>query len=396
MLASPSSTRPLRVAILADFPLSALTGGAVGRGGGQGCTWLPQLALAFQDFPDLEIHWVILDRTIRRTVVFEALGQHFHRVPAGKFSLDLALNYLPARFVLGREIWSIRPDVVHAWGTELIYPSALQDCKCPTILSMQGVLTAYQQIGGLPDNWRWRKMIASEPSFIRAATIVTSESQWGIDKVKAIHPGADCRMVEYGVHPSFYDLEWLPDPHEPYALFVGGADKRKGVDLLIEALKLLPYRNWEVRFAGDPAIQQACDAAGLQKVRCLGLLSWPQMQKQLQGAWCSVLPTRGDTSPNSAKEARVIGLPVVTTRHGGQAGYIMDGINGRIVEPLDAENLAAALADVMNSHERAVTLGKGGHAEDREYLRSGRTAQGFAEIYRQINKGGALSPRAHR
>jgi len=374
----------MRVAILAEFPLSALTGGAVGRGGGQGCTWLPQLALAFQEFNDLEIHWVILDRTIRRTQVIKTLGQHFHRVPAVKFSIDLALNYLPARFVLGREIRRIQPDVVHAWGTESIHPCALRSFEGPSILSMQGVLTEYARIGGLPDDWRWRRLVRSEGAFIRSATIVTSESQWGIDKVKAIHPQADCRMVEYGVHPSFYELEWQPDSQNPYALFVGGADKRKGVDVLIEALKLLPDRNWEMRFAGDPAIQHACDAAGLKNVRSLGLLPWPEMRKQLQGAWCSVLPTRGDTSPNSVKEARVVGVPVVTTTHGGQAGYIMDGINGRIVEPLNAENLATALADVMSSHARAVALGKGRHEEDRRYLHPQRTAQGFAEIYRTV------------
>jgi glycosyltransferase involved in cell wall biosynthesis len=383
----------LRVAILAEFPLSALTGGAVGRGGGQGCTWLPQLALAFQEYTDLEIHWVILDRTIRRSQVIESLGQWFHRVPAVKFSLDLALNYLPARHMLGREIRKIRPDVVHAWGTELIYPAALQDFKGPSILSMQGVLTEYQRIGGLPDDWRWRKMISSEPSFIRSATIVTSESQWGIDKVKAVHPDADCRMVEYGVHPSFYEIQWQPDPEEPYALFVGGADKRKGVDLLIEALKLLPDRRWEMRFAGDATIREACDTAGLQNIRCLGLLPWPAMQAQLQGAWCSVLPTRGDTSPNSVKEARVIGLPVVTSKNGGQAGYIRDGINGRIVEPLNPENLATALADVMDSHERALTLGHGRQEEDREYLHPRRTAEGFAQIYREM--GGEAEAGTH-
>lgn len=385
----------MRIAILAEFPLSALAGGAVGRGGGQGCTWLPQLALAFQEYPDLEIHWVILDRTIRRTQVVEALGQWFHRVPAVKFSVDLALNYLPARFALGRKIRKIKPDVVHAWGTELIYPAALQDFEGPTILSMQGVLTEYQRIGGLPDDWRWRKMAASEPAFIRSATVVTSESQWGIDKVKAIYTVADCRMVEYGVHPSFFDLDWTPDPKTPYALFVGGADKRKGVDILIEALKLMPERNWEMRFAGDPAIQQLCDAAGLQNVCCLGLLPWSEMQKQLQGAWCSILPTRGDTSPNSVKESRVIGVPVVTTKHGGQAGYIMDGINGRIVEPLDSQTLAAALADVMSSHQRAMSLGHGRHEEDRAYLHPKRTADGFAEIYRTVGRGGPAAPTSH-
>lgn len=381
-----SKSRALRVAILAEFPLSALTGGAIGRGGGQGCTWLPQLALAFQEYKDLEIHWVILDRTIRRRVVVEALGQYFHRVPAVKFSIDLALNYLPARFVLGRKIKRIKPDVVHAWGTELIYPAALQDFKGPTILSMQGVLTEYHRIGGLPSDWRWKKMISSEPAFVRSASIITSESQWGIDRVKEIDAKADVRMVEYGVHPSFYDLEWKPDPARPYALYVGGGGTRKGLDVLIEAMKLLPNRQWELRLAGDSSMQDACNTVGLKHVRCMGLLSWADMKNQLQGAWCSVLPTRGDTSPNSVKEARVIGIPVITTRHGGQAGYIQDRINGRLIEPLDAAHLAAALNDVMSSYERATTLGKGRHQEDRAYLHPHRTAEGFVEIYRKLAK----------
>ncbi len=374
----------MRIAILAEFPLSALEGEAVGRGGGQGCTWLPQLALAFRECNDLEIHWVILDRTLRKTVVVESLGQWFHRVPAVKFSVDLALNYLPARRVLGREIRKIQPDVVHAWGTELIYPAALRDFKGPKILSMQGILTEYNRIGGLPCDWRWRKMIASEKAFIRSATIVTSESQWGIDKIKEIDPTADCRMVEYGVHPSFYEVPWQPDAEKPYALYVGGSGTRKGLDILLDAMKLLPERQWELRLAGDISLTNDCLAAGLKNFKCLGLLPWAEMKTQLQGAWCSVLPTRGDTSPNSVKEARVIGVPVVTTVHGGQAGYIRDGENGRIVQPLDAKNLAAALDDVMSSLTRARELGQGRHAEDRDYLAPQRTAAGFAAIYRMM------------
>jgi glycosyltransferase involved in cell wall biosynthesis len=374
----------MRIAILADFPLSALSEGALGRGGGQGCTWLPQLALAFQEYPEFEIHWIVLDRSIRKRQVFQALGQWFHRVPAVKFSLDLALNYLPARFALRREIHKIQPDIIHTWGTELIYPVAMLDFNGPSILSMQGILTEYHRIGGLSSDWRWRKMIASEAGFIRNATIVTSESQWGINKVKSIHPSADCRMVEYGVHPSFYDLPWQPEPKIPYALYVGGGGTRKGLDILIEAVKLLPHRKWQLRLAGDSSLQAACDAAGLQNTHCLGMLSWAEMKLQLQGAWCSVLPTRGDTSPNSVKEARVIGVPVVTTLHGGQAGYIRDGKNGRIVEPLNPGNLAAALSEVMKSHETVLSMGKTRHQEDRDYLHSRRTAEGFVSIYNEF------------
>jgi glycosyltransferase involved in cell wall biosynthesis len=129
---------------------------------------------------------------------------------------------------------------------------------------------------------------------------------------------------------------------------------------------------------------KAVEAAGLEKVRSLGLLPWDEMQRELQGAWAFVLPTRGDTSPNSVKEARVIGVPVITSIHGGQAGYVKDGVNGRIVEPLAAEGLAAALQDVMSTFNRARELGAGRHAEDRAYLRPERTAAGFASIYQEL------------
>lgn len=379
--------RVIKIAILSDFPLAALESGALGRGGGQGCTWLPQLALSFEHMKDLEVHWIVLNRKMCGSSTRVAHNQFFHIVPGVPFSIDVALRYHPARFQIRRKIKELKPDIVHAWGTERIYPAALQDCRVPSILSMQGVLTEYQKIGGLDDHWIWRSMLASEPAMIRSATVVTSESQWGINRVHEIEPNAKCRMVEYGVHPDFFTLPWTPDSATPYAFFVGGSGYRKGFDILVKALALLPNRKWEMRFAGDDSMSAACEAAGLTNVQCLGLLSWPEMQKQLQSAWCSVLPTRGDTSANSVKEARVIGVPVVASAHGGHAGYIHDGVNGRIVEPLDPANLAAALDDVMSSYDRAKNLGHGKHAEDRHYLRPERTAEAFAVIYRDLING---------
>jgi glycosyltransferase involved in cell wall biosynthesis len=381
-----TADRRSRIAILAEFPWGALGGEASGRGGGQGCTWLPQLAQGFADHPEFEIHWVVLDRCKAGAATVERFGQHFHRLPATSISLDLALGNLPARWILKKFLRRLQPDIVHAWGTELIYPAALRDFGGPTILSMQGVLTEYQRIGGLPGDWRWRRMVAGEPAMIRSATIVTCESEWGIARVKEIDPSAECRLVEYGVHPRFFEVPWQPRPDLPYAVYVGGADTRKGFDLLVEAMKLLPNRKWELRLAGDDKMKTAIEAAGLANVRCLGLLPWDHMQRELQGAWAFVLPTRGDTSPNSVKESRVIGVPVVTTRHGGQAGYIKDGVNGRIVDPLDAAGLAAALTDVMSGIDRARELGAGRHAEDRAYLRPERTAEGFAGVYRELLK----------
>ncbi len=379
----------LRIAILAEFPLSALSGGAVGRGGGQGCTWLPQLALAFQEHKDLEIHWVILDRTIRRTQVIESLGQHFHRVPAVKFSMDLALNNFPARYMLGREIRRIRPDVVHAWGAELIYPAALRDFKGPTIFSMQGSLTEYQRIGGLPDNWIWRKMVASEPSYVHTATVVTAESIWASERVREIKADVDCRIVDYGVHPSFYQTPWTPDAAEPSVLYVGGGGYRKGIDVLLESLKQIGERNWKIRFAGDAELGQQVAAANISGTEYLGMLKWTDLLQELSKAWCLVVPTRGDTGPTVVKEARVIGLPVIGTVHGGLRDYIRHGENGWIADPLDAQHLAKGLETVMASHQTALTMGRTRHEEDRAYFSPQRTAENFSAIYHEL----AASPK---
>lgn len=376
--------KKLRIAILAEFPLSALEGGAVGRGGGQGCTWLPQLALAFQERSDLEIHWVVLDRTIRRTVVIEALGQWFHRVPSVKFSVDLALNYLPARFVLGREIQKIKPDVVHAWGAELIYPAALRDFDGPRVFSLQGSLTEYQRIGGLPSSWRWRKMVASEPDFIKSATVVTAESPWAAERVRELSSSVDCRIVDYGVHPSFRATSWKPDKNRPYALYVGGGGYRKGTDVLFESLVLLKDRDWDFHFAGDPGLGQELAKAGMQRTKYLGMLKWKELLEALSNAWCLVVPTRCDTGPTVVKEARVVGLPVIGTVHGGLRDYIRHGESGWIVDPLDAEHLAKALATMMSSYDRVLDMGRAWHEEDRAFFDPNRTAEGFEEIYKEL------------
>lgn len=317
-------------------------------------------------------------------MVVEALGQFFHRVPSVRFSLDLALNYLPARIVLGREIRRILPDVVHAWGAELIYPAALRDFKGPRVFSLQGSLTEYQRIGGLPRDWRWRKMVASEPGFILSATVVTAESSWAAERVRELDPAVDCRIVDYGVHPSFYATPWTPDRTRPYVLYVGGGGYRKGTDVLFESLALLKDRGWDIYFAGDSDLEQEIITANLPRTQYLGLLHWEQLLKALSKASCLVVPTRGDTGPTVVKEARVVGLPVIGTLHGGLRDYIRHGESGWIVNPLDPPHLAEALVKVMASTEQVLNMGHSHHAEDREFFSPERTAAGFSAIYHEL------------
>ncbi len=80
----------------------------------------------------------------------------------------------------------------------------------------------------------------------------------------------------------------------------------------------------------------------------------------------------------------MLGLPVVTSPHGGQIGYIRDGENGFIVDPGDTEMLAHAMCLIMENPALALEMGAARHEEDRAYFRPERTAEAFLEIYLEL------------
>ena len=375
-----------RIAILADFPWNYFTEGAVGRGGGQSATWLGQLAEEFSKFSEYEFHWVTLDRSgaISQMEFHSWNGQTFYRIPTLKLSLDLLIGYRWSRKRLEAALARIDPALVHCWGSERAYAIVCADSKVPTIFSLQGILHHLRSLNLLPAIWQWRAIARWEPRYLSTATVVTCESNWGIELVKKSFSDVDLRQVEYGVHPSFFAVEWQPDQQEPYALFVGTLNRGKGIDALVESMSLLPDRGWKLRVAGEGPLRDELEARNIAGVEWLGTIRWEELKAQLSGATCLVLPTLADTSPNVVKEARVVGLPVVTSRHGGQTDYVRDGENGILIDPRNPREIADALSRLMLDPELALQMGARHQAENREYLRPSRTANDFTKIYREL------------
>jgi hypothetical protein len=59
-------------------------------------------------------------------------------------------------------------------------------------------------------------------------------------------------------------------------------------------------------------------------------------------------------------------------------------VNGRVLKELASDHLSEALADVMSSHECAVSLGEQNHQIDRDYLCYNRPTEGFASLRREL------------
>jgi glycosyltransferase involved in cell wall biosynthesis len=171
--------------------------------------------------------------------------------------------------------------------------------------------------------------------------------------------------------------------HLPLALFVGTLAFHKGVDTLLDAFSdpCLRHVNLVVLGTGDPALTRR---ALPPNIRLLGHRPPAEVRGWMAKAWCLVHPTRADTSPNCVKEARVIGLPVVTTPEGGQTHYVKHLKSGFIHPAGDVEGLIQGVLAVTESQETSLKMGTTGQAACRAALTPAATAARLLEIYRTV------------
>ena len=379
-------TRVMRIAIIAQFPIDVLDGVMAGRGAGPAATWLPQLAMAWEKQSELDIHWVVLGRGAGSREPISKWGQTFHVVSSPGISVSLLLGRWPQRLRYGRLLAELRPDLVHCWGTENLHGAALEVFAGPSILSMQGIIGTLYKTGDLK-GWRWWLFKHWEPAALRQATVVTSESNWGLARVAEMVPGKPLRRIEYGVYPSYYEVAWAPLPDAPEILYAGGLCRLKGTDVLLEMLKRHPERRWKMVFAGSGYLEEPLRALNDPRVEVLGNLTTHALQARMSRAWALVHPSRADTSPNVVKEARVIGLPIVASPHGGHAEYVEHGVDGLRVDSEDPEAWFAALDGLCRDYEKCQAMGAAHHAFYRDHFRPEHTARAFLQLYREMLLG---------
>ena len=164
------------------------------------------------------------------------------------------------------------------------------------------------------------------------------------------------------------------------ALFLGLIRSYKGVDLLLEAIsRQAADSNWMLVVAGEPW-EDLGPVLG-QQVRALGIanlvqlrLGWvpeAEVPLLLAAANLVVLPYRSGSQSAVAPLALAAGLPVISTRVGGLAEVVDDGVNGVLVEPGSVDELARAFEELTT--ERLDELAEGALAS-----RSRLTWDGYA------------------
>lgn len=209
------------------------------------------------------------------------------------------------------------------------------------------------------------------PLVLRRASVVVCQSTEWKDLFTGLVGACPGKFVvipnwinaeEYG--PSREARELRPK-QATTALFLGWVERFKGIFELMEAMALRREELTGVRVvvcgSGSEleAVRRMVDERGLTDVvEFRGWVTGEAKRTALEEADLLVLPSYREGMPNAALEAMASALPVVGTRVGGVPALIDDGINGFLVEPGNAADLAAKLVLACRDPARLAAMGR--------------------------------------
>lgn len=215
---------------------------------------------------------------------------------------------------------------------------------------------------------------------LRQAAFVRVISSFNRGKIASLFPRVPLRkvhVVHVGIPTGEYaardEEELEPEPPATWLLSVAALRDYKGLPVLVDACARLRDDGFSFRadVVGDGPmrgqLERRIARAGLQgQVRLLGALPQNRVSALLRRRPIFVLPSvivRGgwmEGIPVALMEAMAAGAPVIASRLSGIPELVEDGRTGLLVEPGDAEGLAAAISRLASDPALARRLGERG------------------------------------
>jgi len=358
-------------------------------------TWNVNLAEALARRDGLEIEFFTLAAGIPESRVIpltDNLRIHFLSMPRIVKGLDLALGLRLSTAMIGRELERVSPDVVHGIGTEHPFAHIATTLPYPSVITVHGVMSRVIKAVQVPP-WSPKRMFARlERRVLRTARHVITISPY-VEEALQIGAGTHTYDIENSIDRVFFEGDLTAVPRSGLA-FVGMIQPRKGVDVLLEALQLLPPsdRPKPIMIIGSVVPEYESYARGLREfIAEKGLEEWitfsggldqRQLSRALRSVEALVLPSREETAPMVIAEAMACGARIVASDVGGVRHMVRPHATGLIVPPERPAALAEALRQALNDDlfpPREV-----GRAEAQRRFHPDTVAEATEAVYRKV------------
>ncbi|MDH4123732.1 MAG: glycosyltransferase family 4 protein, partial [Thermoplasmata archaeon] len=239
-----------------------------------------------------------------------------------------------------------------------------QDCVCDTALQMlvseEAIVPPTVRTVHHVERFSDPYLAKCEIMAVKADTVKTTVSSYWR---KELHEkfGIDSTVIHNGI-----DLTRFPfrDGHrEPFILFVGGMEARKGLEFAIQTLEILARRGRDLKliaiakpgFKGTETRQwfdHLIDRCGLNsKVEIREMVSDSELRELYSRASVFLLPSRMEGWGLSIMEAMASGCPVIATPVGGVTEFVSDGETGILIDLGDLHGFAGAIERLLDDEK---------------------------------------------
>lgn len=216
--------------------------------------------------------------------------------------------------------------------------------------------------------------------------------QLGCDENKIVVHGSGINCSRFTFTPRYF-----PADGKVRIATTGRLIEKKGIEYSIRAVAQLvkSYPNIEYNIIGDGYLRQDFEQliAELGVSDKVNLLGWRQQQEiiaVLNNSHIFVAPSvtaadgNQDAPVNTLKEAMAMGLPVVSTYHGGIPELVKDGVSGFLAPERDADALAEKLNYLIQHPDLWPGMGKAGRAYVEQHYDMNKLNEELVELYQRV------------
>lgn len=290
---------------------------------------------------------------------------------------------------------------------------AVHDPRFPTVVSCMSPATAFADV-----NPTWAasadgvESVALERDCVQAARHLHGLTQAALDRALQDYGGTPltARVVPRGLRDRSGGVVGARGGGggRVELLFVGRLERRKGVDVLLDAVGVLVGEGLDVALTlvgPDSAATETgstyreaflseASAEVAARVQFAGPVSDARLHELLAGADVVVQPSRYESHGIVLVEAMMFGRPIVTTTGGGIPEVVERDGNALLAEPGDVASLVAALRTVVGSAELRGRLGARSRALFLERFELGSVARAMADVFAEAVEVHAARPPA--
>ena len=297
------------------------------------------------------------------------------------------------------------PDIIHTIGIRsfqsFIAAIVSKKKKIPLVISDQGGLTTHPDL----KNSNFFKKILHRAQFIlikfiiNQATKITVPNTYEKKIFLEFSEPSKIEVVKNGINletlkTSTKDFKKKYNLNCKFILFVGRFSKVKGIDVLLNAIKIIKNRtelqNFKFVIMGvdfgfqDKMFEMINDLHIKEKILVIKNPSREDVIAAYKESEFLVLPSRWELSPLTPLEGFAFKKPVISTNAHGIPFTIKHGIQGILVEPENYQQLADAILELVRDENKRNSFGIAGFDMVTKECNSLTMTKNTLKIYEKI------------